>query len=101
MNIGDNIVYRNGYGEKCKGTIVNIHSDMDSYDDMRLLDGVPLYASKKLTSAENKRRKKGGKGRLKEPIYAPVKPKNMDSVFIEVFKSDRVCNEFVMFSSVA
>ena len=36
MNIGDNIVYRNGYGEKCKGSIVNIHSDMDSYDEIRL-----------------------------------------------------------------
>ena len=83
MNIGDNIVYRNGYGEKCKGSIVNIHSDMDSYDEIRLENGIPLYYSKKLSK------------------FVPVKPKNMDSVFIEVFKSDRVYNEFIRFSSVA
>ena len=83
MNIGDNIEYRNGYGEKCKGSIVNIHSDMDSYDEMRLENGVPLYYSKKLSK------------------FVPVKPKNMDSVFLEVFKGDRVCNEFIGFTSVA
>ena len=83
MNIGDNIEYRNGYGEKCKGSIVNIHSDMDSYDEIRLEHGVPLYYSKKLSK------------------FVPVKPKNMDSVFLEVFKGDRVCNEFVGFTSVA
>ena len=83
MNIGDNIEYRNGYGEKCKGTVVNIHSDMDSYDEIRLENGVPLYYSKKLSK------------------FVPVKPKNMDSVFLEVFKGDRVCNEFVGFTSVA
>ena len=83
MNIGDNIEYRNGYGEKCKGSIVNIHSDMDSYDEMRLENGVPLYYSKKLSK------------------FVPVKPKNMDSVFLEVCKSDRVCNEFIGFPSVA
>ena len=83
MNIGDNIEYRNVYGEKCKGSIVNIHSDMDSYDEIRLENGVPLYYSKKLKK------------------FVPVKPKNMDSVFLEVFKGDRVCNEFIGFTSVA
>ena len=83
MNIGDNIEYRNGYGEKCNGTVVNIHSDMDSYDEMRLKNGVPLYYSKKLKK------------------FVPVKPKNMDTVFLEVFKGDRVFNEFIRFSSVA
>ena len=83
MNIGDNIEYRNGYGEKCKGSIVNIHSDMDSYDEIRLENGIPLYYSKKLSK------------------FVPVKPKNMDSVFLEVFKGDRVCNEFIGFTSVA
>ena len=83
MNIGDNIEYRNVYGEKCKGSIVNIHSDMDSYDEIRLENGVPLYYSKKLSK------------------FVPVKPKNMDSVFLEVFKGDRVCNEFIGFTSVA
>ena len=83
MNIGDIVKYENEYGEKCKGSIVNIHSDMDSYDEIRLENGVPLYYSKKLSK------------------FVPVKPKNMDSVFLEVFKSDRVCNEFVGFTSVA
>ena len=101
VNIGDNIEYENEYGEKCIGSIVNILSDMDSYEDMRLIDGIPLYASKKLTASENKRRKKKGMSSLKEPVYAPVKPKNMDTVFLEVFKGERVFNEFVRFTSVA
>ena len=83
VSIGDNVEYRNGYGEKCKGTIVSIQSDMDSYDEIRLEKGVPLYYSKKLKK------------------FVPVKPKNMDTVFLEVFKGDRVFNEFVRFSSVA
>ena len=82
MNIGDNIEYRNGYGEKCKGSIVNVHSDMESYDEIRLENGVPLYYSKKLKR------------------FVPVKPKNMDSVFVEVFKGN-TANEFIRFSLVA
>ena len=83
MNIGDNIEYKNVYGEKCKGSIVNIHSDMESYDEIRLENGVPLYYSKKLKK------------------FVPVKPKNMDSVFLEVFKGEKVYNEFIRFPSVA
>jgi len=83
VNIGDNIEYKNVYGEKCKGSIVNIHSDMESYDEIRLENGVPLYYSKKLKK------------------FVPVKPKNMDSVFLEVFKGEKVYNEFIGFSSVA
>ena len=83
MNIGDNVEYQNEYGDICKGSIVSIQSDMDSYDEMRLKNGVPLYYSKKLKK------------------FVPVKPKNMDTVFLEVFKGDRVFNEFIRFSSVA
>ena len=83
MNIGDNVEYQNEYGANCKGSIVSIQSDMDSYDEMRLKNGVPLYYSKKLKK------------------FVPVKPKNMDTVFLEVFKGDRVFNEFIRFSSVA
>ncbi len=82
MNIGDNIVYRNGYGEKCKGSIVNVYSDMESYDEIRLENGVPLYYSKKLKR------------------FVPVKPKNMDSVFVEVFNRN-TANDFISFSLVA
>ena len=82
MNIGDNIVYRNGYGEKCKGSIVNVYSDMESYDEIRLENGVPLYYSKKLKR------------------FVPVKPKNMKSVFVEVFNRN-TANDFISFSLVA
>ena len=59
-------------------------SDMDSYEDMKLKDGVPYYASKKITASENKKRKKSKLSPLKVPIYVPVKEKNMDSVFLEI-----------------
>ena len=83
VNIGDKVEYENEYGENCNGSIVNILSDMDSYDEMRLKDGVPLYYSKKLSK------------------FVPVKPKNIDSVFVEVFKSENVSNEFIRFSVLA
>jgi hypothetical protein len=83
MNIGDKVEYKNVYGENCNGPIVNVHSDMDSYDEIRLENGVPLYYSKKLSK------------------FVPVKPKNMDSVFVEVFTGSNVANEFISFSSVA
>ena len=83
VNIGDNVEYENEYGENCNGSIVNILSDMDSYDEMRLKDGVPLYYSKKLSK------------------FVPVKPKNMDTVFVEVLKVGNVSNEFIRFSVLA
>ena len=43
MNIGDEVVYKNVFDERCKGSILNVMSDMDSYEEMRLEDGVPLY----------------------------------------------------------
>jgi len=82
VNIGDNIEYRNGYGESCSGSIVNVYSDMESYDEIRLENGVPLYYSKKLKR------------------FVPVKPKNMDSVFVEVFNRN-TANDFISFSLVA
>ena len=75
MNIGDNVKWKNEYDETMSGFIVNVLSDMDSYDEMRLRDGVPLYYSKKL-----------GK---------------FVTVFLEVVKGKNVCNEFIRFSSVA
>ena len=82
MDIGSNVEYKNEYGESCSGSIVNVYSDMDSYDEMRLEDGVPLYYSKKLSK------------------FVPVKPKNMDSVFLEVFNRN-TANEFIRFSVVS
>tara|TARA_Y100000296_G_C5025948_1_gene182263 strand:- start:326 stop:574 length:249 start_codon:yes stop_codon:yes gene_type:complete len=82
VNIGDNVEYKNEYGESCSGSIVSIQSDMDSYDEIRLENGVPLYYSKKLKR------------------FVPVKPKNMDSVFVEVFNRN-TANDFISFSLVA
>ena len=66
MNIGDTVEYYNVYDEKKSGVITEVFSDMDSYEDMRLEDGVPMYYSKKLYK------------------FVPVKKKNIDSVFLTV-----------------
>ena len=87
MNIGDEIKYYDEYGESCLGTIRGVFSDMDSYDEMKLKDGVSYYVSKKLTAAENARRKKAKKSPLASPVFAPVKPKNLASVFLEISTS--------------
>ena len=66
MNIGDTVNYYNAYDEKMCGIITEVSSDMDSYEDMRLEDGIPMYYSKKLSR------------------FVPVKKKNIDSVFLTV-----------------
>jgi len=66
MNIGDTVNYYNTYDEKICGIITEISSDMDSYEEMRLEDGIPMYYSKKLFR------------------FVPVKKKNIDSVFLTV-----------------
>ena len=66
MNIGDTVTYDDEYGSEKSGTLTAIGSDKDSYDDLKLKDGVLLYKSKKLKK------------------YVPVKPKSMDSIYIEV-----------------
>ena len=66
MNIGDTVEYNNIYNEKKSGKLVDISSDMDSYDQMKLEDGVPLYYSKKLSR------------------FVPVKEKNMKTIFLTV-----------------
>ena len=87
MNIGDEIKYLNEYGEICIGVIKDVLSDMDSYEDMKLEDGVSYYASKKLTATANKKLKKAKKPPLSSPVFAPVKPKNLGSVFLEIAPS--------------
>jgi hypothetical protein len=66
MNIGDTVKYYNQYKEKVFGVITEIASDMDSYEEMRLENGIPLYYSKKLYK------------------FVPVKKKNINSVFLTV-----------------
>ena len=84
FNIGDTIKYTNIYKEKVAGKILDVFSDMDSYEEMELHDGVPYYASKKLTAAENKKLKSKGLAPLDKPVFVPVKEKNMKSVFLSV-----------------
>ena len=81
MNIGDTVEYYNIYDEKKSGVITEVFSDMDSYEDMRLEDGVPLYYSKKLSR------------------YVPVKEKNMASVFLIVEHNGSV-KEFVTLNEI-
>jgi len=66
MNIGDIVEYYNVYSEKLCGVITEVSSDMDSYEEMRLEDGIPMYYSKKLSR------------------FVPVKEKNINSVFLTV-----------------
>ena len=66
MNIGDAVNYYNAYDEKVCGIITEVSSDMDSYEEIRLEDGIPMYYSKKLFR------------------FVPVKKKNIDSVFLTV-----------------
>ena len=76
MNIGDIVKYYNEYSEKVCGVITEVSSDMDSYEDMRLENGIPMYYSKKLSR------------------FVPVKEKNISSVFLTVEAGGRL-KEFV------
>ena len=66
MNIGDKVEYYNEYKDKLVGVIENIDSDIDSYEDVKLKNGIPLYYSKKMKK------------------YVPVKKKNIDTIFLTV-----------------
>ena len=81
MNIGDNVEYYNILNEKKSGVITEISSDMDSYEDMRLENGVPMYYSKKLS------------------CYVPVKEKNIASVFVTIEHNISV-KEFITLNEI-
>ena len=49
FNINDTVSYESADGTLRNGTILEVSSDMDSYDNMKLLDGVAHYYSKKLS----------------------------------------------------
>ena len=66
MNIGDTVKYYDAYNETVCGVITEINSDMDSYEEMKLENGIPMYYSKKLS------------------CFVPVKEKNINSVFLTV-----------------
>ena len=70
MNIGDEVAYNGDYGDILRGKITAIGSDKDSYDDIKLEDGVFMYKSKKLKK------------------YVPFKEKSLNSVYIEITKGN-------------
>jgi len=70
MNIGDEVVYNGEYGEILTGKLTAVGSDKDSYDDIKLEDGVFLYKSKKLKK------------------YVPFKDKSLSSVYIEITRGN-------------
>ena len=45
VNIGDTISYSNQYEEVVSGKITEVISEMDSYEDKELHDGVAYYES--------------------------------------------------------
>ena len=65
-NIGDTVKFATEYGPPQQGILMNVQSEMDSYDEMQLKDGVALYWSKKMKK------------------WTPVKEKNAHTVFLEV-----------------
>ena len=65
-NIGDTVKFATEYGPPQQGILINVQSEMDSYDEMQLKDGVALYWSKKMKK------------------WTPVKEKNSGTVFLEV-----------------
>jgi hypothetical protein len=69
MNIGDEVVYNGDYGETLTGKLTAIGSDKDSYDDIKLKDGVFMYKSKKLKK------------------YVAFKEKSLSSIYIEISRS--------------
>ena len=66
MNIGDEVVYNGEYGEILTGKLTAVGSDKDSYDDIKLEDGVFMYKSKKLKK------------------YVEFKEKSLSSIYIEI-----------------
>ena len=87
MNIGDKVKYMDVYDESRVGVIMDVSSSMNSYDDMKLEDGVPYYISKKMSVHEI------------EPVYVAVKPKNMDTVFL-IIESSADRSEFLSLDEV-
>ena len=65
FNINDTVKYSFGDSIR-KGVVKEVSSDMDSYEDMKLEDGTPMYWSKKMKK------------------YTPVKDKNLDTVFLTI-----------------
>ena len=71
-----------GEPKKLYGKIVEVFSEMESYEEMKLKDGIPFYKSKKLNK------------------FVPVKPKNIDTVYIEVESETKGGTEFIYLEDI-
>ena len=81
-NINDFVEYAVEPNVERVGKITEVSSDMDSYENMELKDGIPLYYYTKLKR------------------YVPVKDKNMDTVFLGVTSRDGKRTDFIYFDEI-
>lgn len=77
MNIGDQVIYSGDYGERKTGKLTAVGSDKDSYDDIKLRDGVFLYKSKKLRK------------------YIPIRDKSLSSIYLEITRGSE-CFDYIV-----
>ncbi len=83
INYNDTVNFKGEDGNILTGIVSAVSSDMDSYEDMKLKDGVPMYWSKKT-----------GK-------YVPVKEKNIGSIFLTVTTGESFKkNNYIFFNEI-
>ena len=83
INYNDTVKFKGEDGNILTGKVSEVSSDMDSYEDMKLKDGTPMYWSKKTSK------------------YVPVKEKNIDSVFLTVTTGESFKkNNYIFFDEI-
>ena len=97
-NIGERVVYLNHFDERKSGTIKEVSSEMDSYGNVIVEKDIVKYESKKLTAKENKIRKHKGLSPLTSPVFVPVKPKNIDTIYFTI--PTRLGDDFVLMKDI-
>jgi len=83
-NYNDTVKFKDENGVILTGKISEVSSDMDSYEDMKLKDGTPMYWSKKTSK------------------YVPVKEKNKHTVFLTVITGGDTFkkNNYIFFDEI-
>jgi hypothetical protein len=83
INYNDTVKFKGEDGNILTGKVSEVSSDMDSYEDMKLKDGTPMYWSKKTSK------------------YVPVKEKNIGSVFLTVTTGESFKkNNYIFFDEI-
>ncbi len=83
INYNDTVNFKGEDGNILTGIVSAVSSDMDSYEDMKLKDGVPMYWSKKTGT------------------YKPVKEKNIGSIFLTVTTGESFNkNNYIFFNEI-